>query len=271
MRFANPDYLWFLTLLPAVGAYLFFFREHDLPGFRFPSFNLLKGSIEKTPIKSVIWSPGILRTIALTFLILALARPQKGIRSEEMTTKATDIMICLDVSRSMLTIDFKPENRIEVAKRVIKDFIKGRDYDRLGLVVFAESAMTLCPLTLDKSALLNIIDQIKIYSIGAGSTEGGLMPIDDPNLGTQYVQVKSDLDEDMLLKIAESTGGKYFRAKNSEALKTIFQEIDQLEKTDIKTKEYVDYEERYFWFLLLAVVCLFSELTLHKTFLRTLP
>jgi Ca-activated chloride channel family protein len=274
---------------------------------------------------------GGLRLAAVLFLILALARPQKGLRSEEMTTKAADILICLDASRSMLTVDFQPDDRFQVAKAVIGDFIKGRQYDRLGIVLFAEYAITQCPLTTDKSALLGIIENlkvgaispdqtaigvglatsvnrlknskakskviilltdgannagsidpitaaktaasfgIKIYTIGAGTPEGGLMPIDDPMMGRRMVPVKSDLDEDMLLKIATESGGKYFRAKSEGALKTIFSEIDLLEKTDIKVKEYVDYQEFYVWFLLLSAGFLLCELVLAKTLYRTLP
>jgi Ca-activated chloride channel family protein len=278
-----------------------------------------------------IFTLGSLRVIALALLIVAVARPQKGLRSEEMTTKATDIMICLDASRSMLCLDFKPKDRFQMAKSVISEFIQGRQYDRLGLVLFAQYAITQCPLTLDRTALLNILDTlqigavapdqtaigvgiatcvnrlknsqakskviilvtdgsnnagtidpltaaktagsfgIKIYTIGAGAPEGGLMPIDDPLMGRRMVQTKSDLDEDMLLKIASETGGKYFRATSSEALKTIFKEIDSLEKTDIKVKEYVDYQELYVWFLLAAAAFILIELSLTKTLYRTLP
>lgn len=331
MRMASPHYLWLLLCIPALAAYLFSLREWDLPTFRFPlnePSNVFHSNVRQ---KTGLYTLGLLRIFACIFLILALARPQKGLRSEEMTTKATDILICLDASRSMLTIDFKPDDRFRVAKQVIGEFIKGRPYDRLGLVLFAEYAITQCPLTTDKSALLSILDNltvgaispdqtavgvglatsinrlkdskakskviilltdgannagtidpvtaaktataygIKIYTIGVGTSEGGLMPIDDPMLGKRMVPVRSDLDEDMLLKLAAISSGKYFRAKSEGALKTIFSEIDLLEKTDIKVKEYVDYKEFYLWFLLLSLGCLVAELTLAKTIYRVLP
>lgn len=108
------------------------------------------------------------------FLCLAWPEPQKGLRSEEMTTKATDIMICLDSSRSMLSVDFKPDNRFAVAKQVVKDFIQGREFDRIGLVIFAEQAITQCPLTLDRTALLNVVDQLQIGDIPAEQTAIGV-------------------------------------------------------------------------------------------------
>jgi Ca-activated chloride channel homolog len=331
MRWASPENLWLLTLLPVMVLYIMWFREGDIPGFRFSSIKKLSGLGVPRSMKLHVMIPGLLRVLAMGFLIVALARPQKGLRSEEMTTKATDILICLDASRSMLSVDFKPQNRFEVAKNVISEFIKGREYDRIGMVVFAEQAITQCPLTLDRSALLTLIElaqigmipadqtaiglgltasinrlknssakskiiilvtdgannagsidpitagktaaafKIKIYSIGAGSPEGGLMPVTDA-FGNQHLQkFDNDLDEDLLLKVASETNGKYFRAKSPEALKTIFNEIDSLEKTDIKIKEYVDYQELYIWFLVAALILLLLELGLNKTVFRTLP
>ncbi len=331
MRFANPLFLWFLIVVPVMAVYLFFVRGSNLPSFRFSSSKILDGLLDPLRLQKVTFWPGLFRILSVLFLIFALSRPQRGLRSEELTTKATDIIVCLDSSRSMLAIDFKPENRFAVAKQVVQEFIKGREFDRIGLVIFAESAITQCPLTLDKTALLSIVEQlkigtippdqtaigvglatsvnrlknstakskviilitdgannagtidpitaaksaaaykIKIYSIGAGSPEGGLMPVDDPLFGQRMVQIKSDLDEDMLLKLATETGGKYFRAKTEGALKGIFREIDALEKTDITVKEYVDYEELYLWMLLLALFFLSAEIISSRTFLRTVP
>lgn len=331
MRFANPGFLWWLLVLPLLGIYLAYLREKDLPVFLFSSVNRLIGANKQIKRATGVVTLGVLRILALALIIIALARPQKGLRTEELTTKATDIMICLDASRSMLTVDFKPDNRFEVARSVIREFIDGRKYDRIGLVLFAEYAITQCPLTTDKSALKSIIDNIqvgtispdqtaigvgiatsinrlkdsiakskiiilltdgannagsidpltaaktatafgiKIYTIGAGTPEGGMMPVDDPLLGRRMVPVKSDLDEDSLLRVASETGGKYFRAKTEGSLKTIFGEIDQLEKTDIKVKEYVDYQEFYFWYLLAAAFLIFAETILAKTIFRTLP
>ncbi|MBV9080351.1 MAG: VWA domain-containing protein, partial [Elusimicrobia bacterium] len=149
MRFAHPAALWLLAILPVMAVYLRFFRERDLPSLRFPSMAEVPGLAPGALQKHVIL-PGLLRIAAVSMLALAIARPQKGLRSEEMTTRATDVMICLDASRSMLSIDFKPDNRFEVAKRVVSDFIKGRTHDRLGLVLFAEYAVTQCPLTVDR-------------------------------------------------------------------------------------------------------------------------
>ncbi|MCG3203364.1 MAG: hypothetical protein KCHDKBKB_00020 [Elusimicrobia bacterium] len=331
MRFANPEFFWLLLLLPLLAAYLAFFRENDIPSFQFSALHEETGLSKGEALKPYVFFPGILRLLAFLLIIIALARPQKGLRSEETTAKATDIMICLDASRSMLAVDFKPENRFQVAKNVIADFIKAREQDRIGLVLFAEHAITQCPLTTDKTALLSILDSIqvgsispdrtavgigiatsvnrlknsqakskvmilvtdgannagnidpltaaksaaaygiKIHAIGAGSPEDTFIPIDDPTFGKRMVPMRSDLNEDELLKITVESGGKYFRAKTSGALKTIFNEIDAMEKTDIKIKEYVDYKELYWPLLLGALFFLFCEFTLIKTKYRTLP
>jgi Ca-activated chloride channel family protein len=124
------------------------------------------------------------------------------------------------------------------------------------------------PLTAAKSAAAF---GIKIFAIGAGSPGETLIPVDDPRFGRQMVPIRSDLDEDTLLKVASETGGKYFRAKSEGALKSIFKEIDSMEKTDIKVKEYVDYKELYVGFLLFACFFLIIELLLSKTIFRTVP
>jgi Ca-activated chloride channel family protein len=331
MRWANPDYLWLLLALPAVLAYLFLFRSDDLPELRFPSTKRVPSDEKETRWDMGVLVQGCLRAAAIFLLVLALARPQRGLRSEELSAKATDIMFCLDASRSMLTLDFKPSNRFDVAKNVIADFVKGREHDRMGMVLFAEHAITQCPLTLDRNALLNVLEHleigaippdqtaigvglattvnrlknsaakskviilvtdgvnnagsvdpvtaaktaaafgIKIYAIGAGSPEGGMIPIPDPIVGQRLVQANTDLDEDTLLKISSETGGKYFRAKSSDGLRTIFREIDAMEKTDIKVKEFVDYKELYIWLLLPAVFLVILELLLGKTVFRTVP
>jgi len=116
MRFANPEYFWLLLLVPLMAGYLVFLRKGDIPGFRFSSFQKLGASKDSRQFSFNIFFPGALRLGAVLLIIIGLARPQKGLQSEEMTTKATDILLCLDASRSMESIDFKPKNRFEVAK-----------------------------------------------------------------------------------------------------------------------------------------------------------
>jgi Ca-activated chloride channel family protein len=112
------------------------------------------------------------RFAAFALFILSLARPQKVNREREHETKGVDIVISLDISGSMLAEDFKPENRLSVAKEEAKKFIRAREGDRIGLVVFAREAFTQCPLTLDYDILTSLVDQIQIGMIQDGTAIG---------------------------------------------------------------------------------------------------
>ncbi len=113
-----------------------------------------------------------LRSAALALLIVAMARPQAGQVEQEITTEGIDIVLTLDISSSMLAEDFKPHNRLEAAKVVASDFIRGRTSDRIGLVVFAAKSFTQCPLTLDYGILLDFIRQVEIGMIEDGTAIG---------------------------------------------------------------------------------------------------
>jgi len=103
-----------------------------------------------------------LRILALAGFILALARPQSSSKEEEILTEGVDIILAMDVSSSMLAEDFKPNNRLEAAKSVAREFVQSRSNDRLGMVVFAGESFTQCPLTLDYGVLLTLLEQIEV-------------------------------------------------------------------------------------------------------------
>ena len=106
--------------------------------------------------------PAALRVAGLALLVVAFARPQTGRHEEEVLTEGIDIILALDDSGSMRTEDFRPKNRLEVAKDVVAQFVRGRRNDLLGLVVFAANAYTRCPLTLDYDVLLDLLQQVDI-------------------------------------------------------------------------------------------------------------
>ncbi|HAX61362.1 MAG TPA: aerotolerance regulator BatA [Elusimicrobia bacterium] len=110
-----------------------------------------------------------LKIAAVVLTIIALARPQGGEKTSDITKKGIDIILCIDTSTSMRAEDFKPQNRLDAAKEVVKKFIKGRKNDRIGVVVFSAVAFTQCPLTSDYGSLLEFIDKIKI---GMTQTDG---------------------------------------------------------------------------------------------------
>jgi Ca-activated chloride channel family protein len=267
--------------------------------------------------------------LAVAGIIIALARPQSGLRGEEIKTEGIDIMLALDVSSSMLAEDIEP-NRVEAAKEVAADFVQGRRNDRIGLVVFSGKAYTQCPLTLDYGVLLELFEEMKVgmiedgtavgmglgvavnrlrdsdaqskvvilltdgrnnrgeidpktaaqlatsfdirvYTIGAGKQGTARYPVDDPFLGRRYVQMRVDVDEEMLQEVADLTGGQYFRATDRKSLESIYQEIDQLEKTEIEVTEFTRYSELFHFPLGLAVVFLLIEVIGVNTKFRKLP
>ena len=109
--------------------------------------------------------------ISIGFFVIVLVRPQSSRSWENVTTEGIDIIVALDISSSMLAQDFSP-NRLEAAKNVAMEFISGREYDRMGLVVFAGEAFTQCPLTTDRAVLLNLFKDIQSGMIEDGTAIG---------------------------------------------------------------------------------------------------
>ncbi|MDR2579073.1 MAG: VWA domain-containing protein [Chitinispirillales bacterium] len=157
MTFRNPEYFWFLVLvIPMVWFYIVRERKRKVT-VRFSDLSILK----KLPRSPVQWMRHILivmRAAGFCFLVVALARPQKTVTEVDVTTEGIDIMLVLDISESMRALDFKPDDRLEVAKRTLKDFVRKRTHDRIGLVLFGGRAFTRCPLTTDYGILLQMIE-----------------------------------------------------------------------------------------------------------------
>jgi len=114
----------------------------------------------------------VLRILAVGLFIVAFARPRSGTEYQEVTSEGIDIMLALDVSSSMQAEDFKPHNRLYVAKEEVKKFINRRINDRIGLVVFARYSYTQCPLTTDYGVLLNFVDQVNFGLVEDGTAIG---------------------------------------------------------------------------------------------------
>src|SRR5580698_9514776 len=111
--------------------------------------------------------PFLLRILAVGSLIIALARPQIRNDQELVNGQGIDIVLCLDISGSMLAQDFTP-NRMEAAKNVASEFIDNRPADRIGLVIFSGESFTMCPLTADHTVLKN-----QLYNVQSGLLEDG--------------------------------------------------------------------------------------------------
>ena len=171
MRFASPiHFLWFIPIFVVSFLYLGgkISREATL---RFSSLKLLReAGARRTTSGRLIRT--VLRFLALVFLILALARPQTGSGQVKTTEHVVDIMLALDISGSMATLDFQPDNRLTAAKAEAKRFIEGRPHDRIGLVVFAGQSVTQCPLTTDSNALQALLDKIHLGMLEDGTAIG---------------------------------------------------------------------------------------------------
>ena len=231
----------------------------------------------------------VLRNVGLAACIIALARPRTGARAEMITSEGINIVLVVDLSSSMLALDFQPQNRLEVAKETMKRFVAARQSDRIGVVAFAGEALTQVPLTLDypvvQAAITNLqagelddgtaigtaiataanrlrvapgrsrvmilltdgdnnrgsIDprtaaqaaaafRIKVYTIGIGTDGMAPVPVGRGLFGLRYENRPVHIDYDLLNDIAKMTNGRFFRARDADALGRIHQQIDQLER-----------------------------------------
>jgi Ca-activated chloride channel homolog len=170
VSFANSWVLYTLIFLPALYYWYWRNRNKVSPNIIFSSLKVFK----RVPVglkERLIHIPPVLRILALAFLIIAFARPQSYSSGENIYTEGIDIAMVLDISGSMLAEDFKP-NRLEAAKSVIHNFIKGRTNDKIGLVIFSGESFTQCPLTIDYSVLSNLLLDIKSGMIEDGTAIG---------------------------------------------------------------------------------------------------
>ncbi len=168
--FANPGFLWCLLVVPLMIAWYVLRYRHQKPALQFSSISLFRNP-HKTFRQRMYPILFILRMVAVTAIIIALARPQSKLSRQEMKVEGIDIVLAMDVSGSMLAEDFKP-NRLEAAKKVAESFIKGRKTDRIGLVEFAGEAFTQTPLTIDHNVLLSQLDKVKSGVIEDGTALG---------------------------------------------------------------------------------------------------
>ncbi len=326
MAFKHPVFLLLLVLIPAALAIRWRFKPASVT---FPESGLLRG-LPRTWRARTFRLPDLFRAFACALVVLALARPQSVTAERELETSGVDIVLSLDISGSMLAEDFKPDNRMAIAKQEAKRFIQGRTSDRIGLVVFARKAYTQCPLTLDYDVLIRLLDEVeigaikdgtaiglgigtavnrlrsseakskiiilitdgennagnidpitaadlarsfgvKIYTIGVG--RGGLVPfpVMDPILGKRYIQANVAIDEDTLKRIAQLSGGLYFRAFDPQSLREIYKKIDALERTDITVKQYTTHEELFPVFLWPGIGVVLAGFSLSRTVYAALP
>jgi Ca-activated chloride channel homolog len=284
---------------------------------------LIKSDLKSSPLNWIRIFPEVLLALVLTLLLTALARPQKTNEKVEQWTEGIDIMLAIDISQSMQIQDFEP-NRLEAAKDVARDFIKGRIQDRIGIVVFSGDAFSLAPLTTDYDLLNSYLNDISFEmiesrgtAIGSAlavvtnrmreseskskvcillsdgdNTAGNIDPITSAELAAAYEikmytiivgkegmvpfgkdyfgrpnMVENTIDETTMRKIAEIGSGEFFRVTDNEALKNVFDRIDQYEKAEIKETRFKDTADYYYIYLQWAVLFFILFLLLKSTFL----
>ncbi|MBM4404390.1 MAG: VWA domain-containing protein [Candidatus Cloacimonetes bacterium] len=171
LRFLYP---WWLLALLVIPLYLYYeqvFKRHRRRRLPFSNLAVLRQVSGRDRLWR--WLLPIMRALLMLCLIIALSRPQWGTNIRDLDNKGVDIVIALDVSGSMLALDFKPQNRLIAAKQVAADFIRKRPNDRFGLVTFGSYALTVSPLTFDHNALLTRLNEVEI-NLDASATAIGM-------------------------------------------------------------------------------------------------
>ncbi len=172
LSFLNPEFFWLLLLIPAATAWLYLKRNQQTATLKISSTAGFTGS--KSFFVRLYPFLGVFRLLALTALIVAMARPRTvDISNKTKTTKGIDIVMAIDVSGSMLAKDLKP-NRMEALKKVAASFVDERPNDRIGLVVYASEAYTKTPVTSDKAIIQQAIESIKYDNVLQDGTGIGM-------------------------------------------------------------------------------------------------
>ena len=331
IHFAYPEFLALLLLLPVVAWWLG--REGRIAAVEFSSASIVREVARKTRSKAGRMVT-LLLLLALACLIVGLARPQRLQGTTEVQASGIDLILAIDVSGSMQSLDFKvndqPVSRVDIVKSVVGKFIDARPDDRIGLIEFSGAPYLISPLTLDHEWLRQGIDRVqtgtiadgtaigdalamcvnrlrnlqskskivvlltdgqnnmgkispelaaeaakalgvKVYTIGAGVRGQAPMPVKDEYGQTHIVMMNSDVDEATLTKIADETGGKFFRATDTESLGDIYNEIDRMEKTTRKVKRYEHVNELFAWAVVPGLAVLVFGFALEHTRYRRLP
>lgn len=321
-RFANPEYLYVLLLIPALVIFYVYsrikrrralakFGQREILSVLMPDASKARPTLKF-----------FLLLLALTSIIIGVARPQFGSQLKNVKREGIEIILALDVSNSMLAEDIEP-NRLERSKRAISQMVDKLSDDKIGLIVFAGEAYTQLPITSDYvsaklflnsispqivptqgtaigaaidlaaksftpqfvgnkviiiitdgenheddalTAAANAAEQgIVVHTIGLGSPKGALIP-DFSNGQKGYKKdskgntIVTKLDEQTLQKIAQAGKGMYIRANNSQmGLNALFNEVDKMEKTEMESQIYADYDEKFQYFIGLGLLLILLD------------
>lgn len=322
MEFKYPLFLW----IGVIGGLLWtcdYWKLFLRIRLHFPTQEKGLHWIKKT-LRIVLFLTGV---AAWGFLSYSLMQPRKPQKFSPSSIEVNDIILCIDVSRSMLAEDIKP-NRLEVAKEQIREFVKMRPTDRIAVVIFSEKVITLLPLTTDPVLVDKVLAEIsigylgsgtnigdglalsvaravnsetknkvivlltdgvanvgtltpiqaaeeakkhgiKVYTIGLGTDNDAKIPVGNGVFGTQYQLIPGGgIDYKTLKEISALTGGTFYPAKSEGALKQILDDIQKLEKTEIKVNHQIVYDEQYYSYLVIGVALLVSVEILRRLLMK---
>lgn len=316
IRFAQAHWLYYLLPLIALGA-LFVYAYKKQVAYKYSLGSFLAKSKARTnhPYKKIL---NALRVGTLCALAISCARPQLVDSRSEITVEGIPMILALDVSASMQTPDMDGEQRIVTAIREAKKYVQQRPYDAMGLVIFANDAISRCPITHDKKLLTNILDELTIGLIDERGTHLSTALITaasrlkhleakskviilltdgepsegdaNPDIAIQIAQqmgirvytigigqdkpwqyahplfgvitVPPTINSPLLKKIAQETNGQFFLAHTTQDMRTIYDTIDGLEKSEIATPIFNNFYELGFLGMALALVLICLEIFL---------
>ena len=177
MEFANNEYLFLLLLIIPYIIWYVMYRKKSEPTIRMADTRAFRFAPRSWRV-TLMPLQMLLRLLAFTLLVIALARPQTHNSWKNETIEGIDIMLAMDVSTSMLAEDLKDRskgvtNRLEAAKMVASEFISGRPDDNIGLTIFAGEAYTQCPMTIDHASLLSLLQNVRTDIAARGLIEDG--------------------------------------------------------------------------------------------------
>jgi Ca-activated chloride channel family protein len=322
MEYKNPLLLWFGVAAGLMWA-LDYWKVFQKAQLYFPQG---QSSLAwwKQGLRVLLFMAGVLGWAYLSYSLMQPRKPQKFSPSN---IEVNDIVLCIDVSRSMLAEDIRP-NRLEVAKERIREFARLRPTDRISIIIFSEKVFTLLPLTTDPALIDQVLSEIsigylgsgtnigdglalsvaravnsetknkvivlltdgvanvgtmtpiqaaeeakkygiKVYTIGLGTDDDAKIPVGNGVFGTQYQLIPGgSIDYKVLKEISDLTGGKFYPAKSEKALKDILDDIQKLEKTEIKVNHQIVYDEKFYTYLLMGVAILFAVEVLRRLLLK---
>lgn len=322
MEFKSPLLLWVGVIAGLIWA-LDYWKVFQRAQLYFPQGES-RFSAWKKILRVLLFAAGV---AGWGYLSYALMQPRVPQKFSPSNIEVNDIVLCIDVSRSMLAEDIKP-NRLEVAKERIREFARLRPTDRISIVIFSEKVFTLLPLTTDPALVDQVLSEIsigylgsgtnigdglglsvaravnsetknkvvvlltdgvanvgtmtpiqaaeeakkhgiKVYTIGLGTDEDAKIPVGTGVFGTQYQLIPGgSIDYKVLKEISDMTGGKFYPAKSERALKEILDDIQKLEKTEIKVNHRIVYDEKYYTYLVIGVALIFAVEVLRRLLLK---